>query len=505
MPKITHTEIRMYRMGTGDCFILKFFAAEKLKTKMMIDCGTWSGTKEHLTPYIQDLKTYVDNHIDVLVITHEHKDHVHLFDICEELLTTNFTVDKIWMGWTEKDAAKNVKQWQKDYGDKKKALALAASWLKTEVNKNEYVQQMNNEYAGSERLAVKQSFADTVSNFNLLQSDQLNAAGQYVEGLAGMKVVKDTIAKDNIEYYSPGDIIENIPHLEGIKFYVLGPPLSWEEVKVEEGGKGESYDHNKELKESDAFAAAILSIADKNNEDVLPFDKQYEILIKDEPIAQKNDLLAPKDDIITRLYKASGNEWRNIDNDWLNSAGSLALRINSITNNLSLALAIEYEDSGKVMLFPGDAEYGSWASWHTINWSVPSRNKKVHLTEDLLNRTVFYKVAHHLSHHGTAERLGMEMMTHPELSAMATLDYSAISPQWKGTMPNRALLKALVTQTKGRLMVMNTNQLFYDKANTVDLRNRILQERKKMTSKEIQEFTNSYREENLYLHFTVKD
>jgi hypothetical protein len=25
MSNITHTEIRMYRMGTGDCFVLKFF------------------------------------------------------------------------------------------------------------------------------------------------------------------------------------------------------------------------------------------------------------------------------------------------------------------------------------------------------------------------------------------------------------------------------------------------------------------------------------------------
>ncbi len=107
-----------------------------------------------------------------------------------------------------------------------------------------------------------------------------------------------------------------------------------------------------------------------------------------------------------------------------------------MTNNLSLALAIGFEDSGRVMLFPGDAEYGSWASWHKINWTEPSRTPGTHLTEDLLNRTVFYKVAHHLSHNGTAQRLGLEMMRAPDLAAMATLDYSVISNGWTTTMPN---------------------------------------------------------------------
>jgi len=127
-----------------------------------------------------------------------------------------------------------------------------------------------------------------------------------------------------------------------------------------------------------------------------------------------------------------------------------------------------------VMLFPGDAEYGSWNSWHAIPWAEKGRGKKADgspkdLTEDLLNRTVFYKVAHHLSHNGTARRKGSELMIDKDLTAMATLDYAVISESWTGTMPNQGLLQDLLTKTKGRLLVMRTDDLFFDARKTVPL------------------------------------
>jgi len=487
MANITHATVRMYRMGTGDCFIIKFFSGYVEAFKMMIDCGTWSGDKERLTPYIEHMKKYVDNHIHLLVVTHEHKDHVHLFDICKDLLTSNFKVDKVWMGWTEKDTDKKVKQWQKDYGQKRQALAMATDRLQAALKDPVYQQQMAQEYRGMNMLAARQTFADVITNFNALQSD--DTPGNYVGGLAGMKIVKETIGAGKIDYYSPGTVID-IPGLESITFYVLGPPLTQEAVKKETGGKGESYDHNKELAEADAFAAAVLATDGSAGLSLLPFDYNY---VNSDP--QASSVLA---------YTGAKECWRKIDNEWLYSAGSLALRMNSITNNLSLAMAIEFNDSGRVMLFPGDAEYGSWQSWHTIPWKVPCRNGKPNFTVDLLSRTVFYKVAHHLSHHGTAERLGMEMMTHPDLAAMATLDYDVISPTWKNTMPNRALLKALVSQTKGRLMVMHLDQLYYDISNTITLADKIAQERQKMNTEDAKNFRDAYEEKDLYIQFTVK-
>jgi len=38
----------------------------------------------------------------------------------------------------------------------------------------------------------------------------------------------------------------------------------------------------------------------------------------------------------------------------------MALQLDNDTNNTSVALAIEFTDSGKVLLFPADAQVGSW-------------------------------------------------------------------------------------------------------------------------------------------------
>jgi hypothetical protein len=41
-----------------------------------------------------------------------------------------------------------------------------------------------------------------------------------------------------------------------------------------------------------------------------------------------------------------------------------------------------------------------------------------------------------MNHNSTALRLGLDMMTHKDLAAMATLDYNVIAPDWTNTMPN---------------------------------------------------------------------
>ena len=107
------------------------------------------------------------------------------------------------------------------------------------------------------------------------------------------------------------------------------------------------------------------------------------------------------------------------------------------------------------MLLPGDAEFGSWESWHAIKkWDKKGKDGK-HLTEDLLNRTVFYKVGHHLSYNGTALEKGIKMMESNEMAAMASMDRKRIASKWKSTMPNKYLVQELIKKCKGKLFIMN--------------------------------------------------
>jgi predicted GNAT family N-acyltransferase len=132
----------------------------------------------------------------------------------------------------------------------------------------------------------------------------------------------------------------------------------------------------------------------------------------------------------------------------------LALHLDSYTNNSCLALAIELVESGKVLLFPGDAQFGNWISWKDLSWDILDKNGlKVKVTmADLLNQTVFYKVGHHGSHNATLREHGLEMMNNPELVAMIPVDRDkAKDKKWE--MPEGHLFKRLQEKAKGRVII----------------------------------------------------
>ncbi|WP_235298007.1 ComEC/Rec2 family competence protein [Portibacter marinus] len=473
MSKINRCKVRMYRAGTGDCFLLKFYAGRARKFTMMIDGGVWQGSEEYLRPFAENIMEACDGKLDLLVITHEHRDHVLMFDRCKSTFK-DLEINQLWFGWTEEDGDKDVEEWKEKFGDKKKALHLAAMAVSDRLADGSMQMSLAGNYMENAMYDARFQFSEVLNGF----SDLHVSGGVYKGALKGMEVIKNQLNVKSIRYCKQGEIIRNLNNLEGIHFYVLGPPNVYEQVKKEHGKAGESYDHNKDIEDNELFSLAILRNKNGPLEDhLLPFDREF--LVENDKL-QKETLEVPNTE---NVYNAVGQEWRKIDYNWLFSAGNLALRMNSLTNNLSLALAIEFEESGKVMLFPGDAEFGSWESWHKIKWPVPDLT-----TEKLLNRTVFYKVAHHLSHNGTAASLGLEMMTHEDLVAMATLDFSNISNGWKSTMPNRQIIKELLKRTKGRLILVSEDEIFYDFNQQETLESQIKKAQQRMNDKEKLEF-----------------
>jgi hypothetical protein len=148
-------------------------------------------------------------------------------------------------------------------------------------------------------------------------------------------------------------------------------------------------------------------------------------------------------------YLKQEEQYRNVDSDWLNVSARLALQLDDAVNNTSLVLAIEIIKTGSVLLFPGDAQVGNWLSWHKHEWQVGSgsRSRKV-TAQELLSRTVLYKVSHHGSHNATLKGQGLEMMTHPDLVAMI--------PEQEGSYAgiiDKELLEALKRRCRGRVLV----------------------------------------------------
>jgi hypothetical protein len=102
------------------------------------------------------------------------------------------------------------------------------------------------------------------------------------------------------------------------------------------------------------------SLEHRGEAGVQPFDEWFRISDADsrgQPFFAEHD-----------WRKAEG--WRMLEHDWLDAAGRLALQLDSDTNNTSLVLAFELARSGRVLLFPGDAQVGSWLSWEGLEWEV---------------------------------------------------------------------------------------------------------------------------------------
>jgi len=135
MTKKDSVSVRMYCLGTGDCFVLKFQVAGARRFTIMIDCGSCQGTPLDFKPYIDDLAAYVDNHLDLLVVTHEHNDHVNGFAKCEGIFN-NFTIDEAWFAWTEdpNDPGGHAAQLREKRGKMKRALDNAINAMQAQTN-----------------------------------------------------------------------------------------------------------------------------------------------------------------------------------------------------------------------------------------------------------------------------------------------------------------------------------------------------------------------------------
>lgn len=100
-----------------------------------------------------------------------------------------------------------------------------------------------------------------------------------------------------------------------------------------------------------------------------------------------------------------------------------------------------------MLLFPGDAQVENWETWRHLTWQVQNASgASVEVKgEDLLRRTVFYKVGHHGSHNGTLDVHGLQLMPGPGLVAMCPVIH-AVTSQRKGDwkqIPKPSLCTAL--------------------------------------------------------------
>ena len=76
LPPAGGIRVRMYRQGLGDCFLVCFRKSDGTPFYMMIDCGVISGSPQgedvNICKVARNIAGEIDNHLDLLVVTHEH-------------------------------------------------------------------------------------------------------------------------------------------------------------------------------------------------------------------------------------------------------------------------------------------------------------------------------------------------------------------------------------------------------------------------------------------------
>jgi hypothetical protein len=432
----------MYRLlELGDCFLITFTAGESV-SRMLIDCGSFRNGG----PSIARLKTITakiaealdGKPLDVVVGTHQHNDHLSGFVHCEDEFK-EMKVQQVWLSWLDNPLDGKAKVIGDDYNNLRLQLAGARDALHKALKG---------------RMAARPMAARSLEVLN----DMLGFSGAAAAGMPpdlpakAVRVLK-AIGQAKPKYLRPGRTLE-MPGLPpgSVRIHVLGPPRKENVEKKDDPlfrkdpRTGESYDHA--LAAASLQASKFLDAAKRGKgeasraEEHYPFNQEYKCRGARRPPALR---------AIMHRYNQRSEAWRKIDDDWLEQAGALALFLDKFTNNSSLVLAIELVDSRKVLIFAADAQTGNWASWKDVKWQETGV-----ATEDLLARTVFYKVGHHASHNATLVET-FEKMGGEDLVALIPVHKQDPNIKkkngWK--MPATNLFTRLVEKTDHRVLQMD--------------------------------------------------
>jgi beta-lactamase superfamily II metal-dependent hydrolase len=462
-PSQFRARVRMYRQGLGDCFLITFPGKEST-FNLLIDCGALARGKADMIPIVAHIRdTILDGKegiakLDLVVATHEHRDHLNGFNLARDVFDNDLQIDAVWMGWTENLTKEEI-------STIKKARKKAKDALHAAINS-----------------ALAPSLAEVASLLGFIDDDA-PGSGTIAEALEYLKTRGKKAG--NLKYLEPGAGPFELPGVEDVRVFVLGPPrdplllkgsevtgqMKRDDVVYHLSGTGEVGMDSLSAAIS-AASAAVAAAASDETDRYHPFSAEHRIP-RNVPNPLNRKTLTPNpwfkgiQHYVDTTYDNREQAWRRIDEDWLHAFGQLALDLDNDTNNTSLVLAFEFVKTREVLLFVGDAQVGNWQSWGQVHFKVPETDKPLS-AHDLLSRTCFYKVGHHCSHNATLRKGGLELMNRDDLVAFIPLDIETAKKQGKKDpktgnpkgwdMPAAPLLKALKERTNERVVISDVKE-----------------------------------------------
>jgi metallo-beta-lactamase superfamily protein len=437
--------IRMFCQGLGDCFLVTIPQIGSRPYSILIDFGLALGTPSGETimrQAVAKIAELTQGVIDLVVLTHEHWDHVSGYVLAAEALKTQLTFNHLWVAWTEKHGDALADELREKYAKAKIALARAFQAAP----------------AGADRTTVArlEALEGILAFFGPPAAAGPAAAAKAKGGTvaAAMALPHELVNEDTnpgaVDYLMPGACLP-LPAATGlaagVHTFVLGPPRN--RTKLSRMNPKETGDEGYEKKAGDAPGFGVnwawMASAMSDGEDLArsnPFDSKLGMSFAE----------AEHDEFFDRYFSdAPEDAGRRIDGDWLwTGAQHLALKMDTYTNNTCLVLAFELPTSKRVLLFAADAQVGNWLSWHDQEYKTT--DGRTLTASQLLAKTTLYKVGHHGSHNATLKEKGLELMTHPDLVAMLPVEADGVTRLRYGQMPLKSLMKTLGEKTEGRIL-----------------------------------------------------
>lgn len=475
MPKLdlahNGVKIRMYRHGHGDCYLLAFpREGGGEPVYVLIDCGYKPGSPAFLEEgrkideIVDQIGEATGHRLDLVIVTHEHQDHLNGFWKSIDPYFGPFEIQEAWLAWTENPADTLANQLREQHGDVLVGLAQARNRLALAAGEGD---------PGVARVDSLLAL-ELGGEVEGLPAAAFLAAASNPEGSVNkqaLKLIKDKAREhDGVQYLVPGEPPRAVPGSAGVRVFVLGPPRRADLLSDEDPVGEEAFPRGPGGAHPFSFRAAA---AGGEGGAARPFAKRH-------CIAHPPDPTQP-DPFFAQHYGHGDNgvddepgievpddaAWRRIDDEWLYSAESLALKLNEGINNTSLVLAFELPATKKILLFVGDAQRGNWISWTEHKWEEGGRTIDA---RDLLARTVLYKVGHHGSHNATlagkleADYPNLSWMGQGEAARELTAMINAVNAwaiqvkpkPWIHPLPS--IRQALLQKTQGRVLQMDIDQ-----------------------------------------------